>query len=44
MALRRLTGLSQTTIYRAESGGVVTARTAALLAKVLDVPIEDLLP
>ncbi len=44
VALQRLTGLSQTTIYRAEVGGVVTMRTAARLAPVLGVDPAELRP
>lgn len=41
-AIQRLTGLSQATLYRVEVAGVVTPRSARLLAKVLGVPAEDL--
>lgn len=44
VALQRLTGLSQTTLYRAEVGGVVTARTVARLAPVLGVDPAELRP
>jgi transcriptional regulator with XRE-family HTH domain len=44
VALQRLTGLSQTTIYRAEVGGVVTRRTAEKLAPALGVRAEELAP
>lgn len=42
MALQRLTGLSQATLYRAERGGVVTKRTAWRIAKALGCRPEEL--
>jgi len=44
MVLARLSGVSWSTLYRAEVGGVVTRRTAERLAVVLGVPADDLLP
>ena len=44
MALRRLSGLSPTTIYRAEVGGVVTRKTVAKLVGVLGCEPDELLP
>lgn len=44
MAIRRLTGISERTMNRAEVAGVVTRRTAERLAPVLGVAVEDLLP
>jgi transcriptional regulator with XRE-family HTH domain len=44
MTLRRLSGLSPTTIYRAEVGGVVTHKTASRLATVLGCEIAEFLP
>jgi hypothetical protein len=42
MAEARRAGLSWSTVYRAEVGGVVTRRTAERLAPVLGVCAEDL--
>jgi transcriptional regulator with XRE-family HTH domain len=44
MGLRRLSGLSPTTIYRAEVGGVVTPKTAAKLAEIFRCKTDELLP
>jgi transcriptional regulator with XRE-family HTH domain len=43
MALQRLTGLSQATLYRAEQGGVVSPRTAEKLSEALRCRASDLL-
>jgi transcriptional regulator with XRE-family HTH domain len=44
IALRRLTGLSQSTIYRAEAGGIVTAATASRLDAALSSDLGGLKP
>jgi transcriptional regulator with XRE-family HTH domain len=43
VAIQRLTGVSQSTLYRAEAGGILTPDTAAALAAVLGCSAEDLL-
>ena len=43
MVLARLSGVSWSTLYRAEVGGVLTRRTAERVAPVLGVPADDLL-
>jgi DNA-binding transcriptional regulator YiaG len=42
--VRRLVGVSETTLHRAEVGGVVTPRTAVLLGRLLEIAPEELLP
>lgn len=44
MAVQRLSGVSWSTLYRCEVGGVLTRRTAERLAPVLGVEVEALLP